>query len=257
MSEYIRKTWVPGEEIASAALNNIETGIVEGKKAAEDARVAAYNHAKRHGSTGADPITPQMIGAAPSGYGLGDIAYNCPVMDDAHKALGTGWYRMTADTLNGIAQNAICRVESFNANVRILTAFTTQASNLYYVVRRKVCFNSVWGDWEWHDPPLLLGIEYLTTERYLGKAVYAKLVNFGALPAATTKSVSFTDASGATVVYCALHLSDGAFIVGEGTDRNVTITTITVHPSRTAVSVITTVDLSAVTAYALVKYTKD
>ena len=35
-----------------------------------------------------------------------------------------------------------------------------------------------------------LGVEYRTTERYLGKPVYTKLVDFGAAPNTTTKTVS-------------------------------------------------------------------
>ena len=34
-----------------------------------------------------------------------------------------------------------------------------------------------------------LGVEYRTTERYLGKPVYVKVVNFGALPANNSKVV--------------------------------------------------------------------
>lgn len=39
-----------------------------------------------------------------------------------------------------------------------------------------------WGAWEWVNPPMQLGVEYRTTERYLGKPVYAKVVNCGSLP---------------------------------------------------------------------------
>lgn len=35
MSEYIKRTWVKGEEITAEKLNNIETGIVEARKASE------------------------------------------------------------------------------------------------------------------------------------------------------------------------------------------------------------------------------
>ena len=43
---------------------------------------------------------------------------------------------------------------------------------------------------EWINPPLVLGVEYRTTERYLGKPVYVKAVNFGAGPNAATKTVA-------------------------------------------------------------------
>lgn len=43
---------------------------------------------------------------------------------------------------------------------------------------------------EWVNPPLALGVEYRTTERYLGKPVYVKAVNFGSGPNAATKTVA-------------------------------------------------------------------
>lgn len=36
---------------------------------------------------------------------------------------------------------------------------------------------------EWVNPPMLVGVEYRTTERYQGKPVYTKSFNIGALPA--------------------------------------------------------------------------
>ncbi len=39
-----------------------------------------------------------------------------------------------------------------------------------------------WQPWEWVNPPTLLGVEYRTTERYLGKPVYKKLVDLGEAP---------------------------------------------------------------------------
>lgn len=36
---------------------------------------------------------------------------------------------------------------------------------------------------EWQNPPMLFGVEYCTTERYMGKAVYAKCVNYGYITA--------------------------------------------------------------------------
>ena len=43
---------------------------------------------------------------------------------------------------------------------------------------------------EWVNPPMMIGIEYRTTERYKGKPVYIKAVDTGALPNATFKSVA-------------------------------------------------------------------
>lgn len=35
---------------------------------------------------------------------------------------------------------------------------------------------------EWVNPPMLVGVEYRTTERYDGKPVYVKVVDYGTLP---------------------------------------------------------------------------
>ncbi|MBQ9778834.1 MAG: hypothetical protein IJW22_07930 [Clostridia bacterium] len=43
MSEYIKKTWADGDVITPEALNNIETGIAEAKKDAEQTSIAAGN----------------------------------------------------------------------------------------------------------------------------------------------------------------------------------------------------------------------
>lgn len=43
--------------------------------------------------------------------------------------------------------------------------------------RRKI--NGVWSPWEWVNPPMELGYEYRTTERFMGKPVYRKAVELG------------------------------------------------------------------------------
>lgn len=47
-------------------------------------------------------------------------------------------------------------------------------SGLYTAERRQ--FEKVWDEWEWVNPPMELGVEYRTTERYNGKPVYKKRV---------------------------------------------------------------------------------
>lgn len=43
------------------------------------------------------------------------------------------------------------------------------------------------GSVEWFNPPMLINTEYRTTERYLGKPVYVKAVDFESLPNTTRK----------------------------------------------------------------------
>ena len=49
---------------------------------------------------------------------------------------------------------------------------------------------AVWMPFEWEHPPMKIGVEYRTSERYNGNPVYAKAINFGQAPNATYKDVS-------------------------------------------------------------------
>lgn len=48
---------------------------------------------------------------------------------------------------------------------------------------QKVKKNGAWHNREWINPPMVLGVEYRTTERWNGKPVYAYAYTFGNLPA--------------------------------------------------------------------------
>ena len=66
-----------------------------------------------------------------------------------------------------------------------------QAGNnsLYVMKSGGICASSD-GVTEWLDPPLMPGVEYRTTQRWKGKVVYTKLVEYAALPKSTTAYVS-------------------------------------------------------------------
>lgn len=48
---------------------------------------------------------------------------------------------------------------------------------------------------QWQDPPMQLGVEYRTTERYNGKPVYSMAVNIGDLTAGVEKTAYFSEQS--------------------------------------------------------------
>lgn len=52
------------------------------------------------------------------------------------------------------------------------------------------------GEWEWENPPMALGVEYRTTERWQGKAVYTIAFGTGQLP--NNSVLSLTDCYTAT-----------------------------------------------------------
>lgn len=81
-------------------------------------------------------------------------------------------------------------------------------------------YENVWQPWEWVNPPMLLGVEYRTTERYKGKPVYVKAVDFGALPNTTTKHVDIDNKNHARAIRVSGLLNNGATI--PGTDESQT-----------------------------------
>ena len=101
---------------------------------------------------------------------------------------------------------------------------------------------------EWINPPGITGVEYRTTERWQGKPVYQKLVNFGYAPNSSSSSVShgienFSQCAG-------LHGTlGGANLIGHS---NV----VAVDVNASAITIQTNSDLSGSNVLVLVKYSK-
>ena len=96
-----------------------------------------------------------------------------------------GWYSWTtsapsnAPTIGTSKNNCYMRVDS-HANGKTLTqtVWSEKETSSNGYVRRRI-INGTAGEWEWVDPPMLAGVEYRTTERWLGYPVYTQLVNCG------------------------------------------------------------------------------
>lgn len=121
--------------------------------------------------------------------------------------------------------------------------------NNYIAVRKLEA--GVWQPWEYINPPMQLGVEYRTTERYLGKPVYCKLVNFGALPNATQKVVKHNIPNVSSVISVYGSAQDQAIVVGA---FGMQVTGI--NADNTNVAIWTSADLSNYSAYVAMKYTK-
>ena len=146
-------------------------------------------HADRHAKGGADPITPESIGAAPGGFGLGKE--NMEAIDDCNNAVFSGWYATDSPTTNTPGGNGesgvLCVSRRFDS--RIYQEFHGINGGQYsrlFASRVTYGDNSTdlqWGPWEWVNPLMDLNTEYRTTERYMGKPVYCKMVDCGTVPA--------------------------------------------------------------------------
>lgn len=121
-------------------------------------------------------------GAAPAGYGLG--ATRLPVVNYAEKDEITraGWY-MFYDAANSIEGFNAGFIECKGYNQSITKACVQEfyaAKGLYPMLKRYIT-EAKWSAWEWVNPPMSTNVEYRTTERYMGKPVYRKLIAIGAI----------------------------------------------------------------------------
>jgi hypothetical protein len=121
---------------------------------------------------------------APSGYGLG-LSDSTPLCSNANDAWQNGWFKIDSSTQNGIGVSAIMRVDARASAYSVCqTAYSTSWSSAYPVVRQRWCMNGTWDtEWSWVDPPMQLGVEYRTTERWNGKSVWTALIDCGTVVA--------------------------------------------------------------------------
>lgn len=190
------------------------------------------------------------INAAPGGFGLGAISQTVTDFDTAKL---NGWYYGATGTAHAPDSEYDWNVRVtnlHNADVCIQDAYTLTNVNTYLHRRRLVYVNTATANnpWEWVNPPLALGVEYRTTERYLGKPVYCKLVDFGALPNKTSKDVIIASSISAAVSADVIGTAGSLLTNYDG------ITSISCSPG--AVRIATSVDMSDTSVYCLCKYTK-
>ena len=109
---------------------------------------------------------------------------------------------------------------------------------------------AVWMPFEWENPPMELGIEYRTTERWDRKPVYTQLINFGLLPNASRKTISHNIPNIQKVVDIVATANNGAIM----NDMELAGSNFTANNSVIACQ--SSVDQSSFTAMVLLKYTK-
>lgn len=79
--------------------------------------------------------------------------------------------------------------------------------NSYNVVREGVYNNN-----ELQNPPMTLGVEYRTTERFNGSPVYVKYMSLGLAPDATTKTINLNITGLSQFVSYQMFFNDGAML---------------------------------------------
>lgn len=183
-------------------------------------------HASTHSKNGADPIAPTAIGAvgydaaqnltdtqktqargnigaAPDGFGLGGDAKVLTSADDVNTIGASGWYCWVNNNVPinaiGVTSLTIMRVDAYSSGVKVQTLYGATDGVEFImqpIVARRMIYGSKIGAWEYVNPPIQLGVEYRTTERYLGKPVYKQLMNWGHAPTqGTMKAVAMPENS--------------------------------------------------------------
>lgn len=185
---YEKTAWVNGQAPALDAehLNKIEQGIADAVSVTPQT-LSDEQKAQARGN----------IGAAPDGFGLGGDAKVLTSDDDVNTIGASGWYCWVNNNVPinaiGVTSLTIMRVDAYSSGVKVQTLYGATDGGEFImqpIVARRMIYGSKIGTWEYVNPPMQLGVEYRTTERYLGKPVYVKIVDFGVLPANSKKSVA-------------------------------------------------------------------
>ena len=141
-----------------------------------------------------------LANKAPNGYGLGGEVVDAPKdsegWPDANMITATGFYRAFRNLPYG-GWNYVTHLQYGSTNA---LQFSAYASGETYALREKI--QSVWGDWEYINPAMRAGIEYRTTERYLDKPVYVKVVDCGNCPESGHKDIRFDTSGVALPIRC-------------------------------------------------------
>lgn len=195
-------------------------------------------------------LTAEDIGAAPAGYGLGLTVKNITA-SNLDSTTSNGWYRIAGDslTIGGYTYSDWhIHVSKYSTRYLIQEMYTL---NGYKAVRR--CQDGTWYE-EWENPPMTPDTEYRTTERHQGKVVYTKLLNYGALPNNTEKSVAAMPA-GSNMI------SASGYAVGPSYNVPIpgyyAIQSFGSTRSTGKFWLSTTIDMSSYNGWITIKYTKD
>lgn len=136
---------------------------------------------------------------APSGYGYGEPCISLyHTGDNSITALEEHLDEIVAGMNDGEAKQILFTCTGIASTTFYGTVYQHTAS--YVVVTGKTYFQNgsivkckFGGKWEqhaWENPPMELGVEYRTTERWNGKAVYTALLNLGYGPNSGTFDIN-------------------------------------------------------------------
>lgn len=178
MSDYLIK-----EETLNNLADSVRTVSGESGEMTPDQMILTMNNTKstkdaldEHIDDKNNPhgVTATQVGAAPGGFGLGEVPPKAPVNDEGNSDANlipdkaTSFYRAIANVPTG----GWWYIQTISYSALTAKQIGYCCSNNDMAIRYK--YNSEYTPWEWVNPPMQLGVEYRTTERVNSKAVYKR-----------------------------------------------------------------------------------
>ena len=266
-----------GEEI-DAAVKKVSEGLAGGV-ASFNGRTGAvlpqsgdYNATQIpvSGEPEAETVAAALSNKAPAGYGFGDAIQEiattsaeesyetyCAKVDavlDEMPDKTAKLVRAYPPAVYGKAGTTVSLLYKSDANYAVLSNIGSADTALcgWRMIKLKKSSSdpSAWQPFEWEHPPMQLGVEYRTVERYNSKPVYKKAINTGALSAGTSKSV----AHGVQNIGLRLSALYGLNNGGDNLVSNPGITGILVDGSN--ITITTAAGFSTSNSWVVIAYTK-
>ncbi len=221
------------------------------------------------GEPEAETVATALSNKAPAGYGFGDAIQEivttsaeesyetyCAKVDavlDAMPDKTAKLVRAYPPAVYGNAGTTISLLYKSDANYAVLSNIGSADAGLcgWRMFKQRYPSSSspaVWMPFEWEHPPMRTGIEYRTSERYNGKPVYAKAINFGQAPNATYKDVSHGIENFSQLVSYT-GMMGGANLIEAPAVENIQI-------NASNIRITTNTDVSANYVYLVLRYTK-
>ena len=200
-------------------------------------------------------VAAALSNKAPAGFGLGTIVPK--LAGTADGILENCFFAAKNNTPFADWAYGLCISRLEGVKLQIMWSEQGSAYTFLdgcYAIR--IMKSGVWMPWEYVNPPMQLGVEYRTTERYNGKPVYMKLVDCGAGPNNTRKTVSANTQNVETPISCTGTFGNGTipyeWFAGDSSGAQA----ITCTFSGQEIHIAATADYSMWTVFVILKYTK-
>lgn len=219
-------------------------------------------------------VLAALSNKAPAGFGFGDAVQSiettsaeesyetyCAKVDAVLDAMPDKTAKLVLaypPAVYGKAGTTISLLYKGDANYAVLSNIGSADAGLcgWRMIRLKKSSSepSAWQPFEWEHPPMQLGVEYRTVERYNGKPIHIKAVSLGLLENNTSKSVEHGISDFESCVECS-GFSGPINLVGSGGVDSIYATTsrVGIDTNGSFSSAATSSKLNTV---AIIKYTK-